>query len=258
MISMLLTEGEKEWMEGMELFVNFDPAVFEVLTEAKYLYKMGLDVPQAAFNLCLKETKIKHHYLSLQELLSSYQNVVNTIPSNMQPMMKPFIGQVDEALIPGLTMLSWTSLNIERFMESVNSSLAELKYMAKQVSDTLECRIERVLHEMTFTALVDLPEDNLVEAHAFLEMTENIVASAGQALSIQSQQLEHCMYQLMDGLTQKLKPDEFANLQDTYACLHPDAKQKTRCQECLPCSYYNLMGHICQKNTDALVKCKCL
>ncbi|GCC35016.1 hypothetical protein chiPu_0013494 [Chiloscyllium punctatum] len=241
--------------ETKEILVNFDPAVFEVLIEAKYLYKMGLDVPEAAFNLCLKETRIKNYYLSLQELLSNYQNVANTIPSIIQPMMKPFIGQVDEAFIPGLTMLSWTSLNIERFIENVYDLLAELKHIVKQVSDTLECRIERVLHEMSLTALVDLPEDDLVEPQVFREMTENIVASAGQALSIQSQQLERSMYQLMDGLTQKLKPEEQANFQDTYACLHPDAKQKTRCQECLPCSYYNLMGHICQKNTDALVKC---
>ncbi|XP_067868157.1 dynein axonemal heavy chain 5 isoform X2 [Heterodontus francisci] len=241
--------------ETKEIFVNFDPAVLEVLLEAKYLYKMGLEVPQAALDLCLKETEIKHQYLSIQELLSNYQSVVNDIPSIIQPLMKSFIGQVDEALIPGLTMLSWTSLNIERFVESVYSSLTELKHVLKQVSDILECRIERVLHEMSLTALVDLPDDDLVEAPAFLEMTENIVASAGQALSIQSQQLEHTMYQLMNGLTQKLKPAEKANLQDTYECLHPDAKQKTRCQECLHCCYYNLMGQLCQKNTDALVKC---
>ncbi|GCB62029.1 hypothetical protein scyTo_0004191, partial [Scyliorhinus torazame] len=243
--------------ETKDIFVNFDPAVLEVLLEAKYMFKLGLEVPQAALNLCLKETEIKQHYLSIQELLSNYQNVVNNIPTMIRPLMKPFISQVDEALIPGLTILSWTSLNIGRFIESVYSSLTELKHMVKQVSDTLECRIERVLHEMSLTALVDLPEDDLVEARAFLEMTEHIVSSAGQALSTHSQQLECSMFQLMDGLTQKLKPEEQANLQDTYACLHPDAKQKIRCQECLPCSYYNLMGQIWQKNTDALVKCKC-
>ncbi|XP_072364820.1 dynein axonemal heavy chain 5 [Scyliorhinus torazame] len=241
--------------ETKDIFVNFDPAVLEVLLEAKYMFKLGLEVPQAALNLCLKETEIKQHYLSIQELLSNYQNVVNNIPTMIRPLMKPFISQVDEALIPGLTILSWTSLNIGRFIESVYSSLTELKHMVKQVSDTLECRIERVLHEMSLTALVDLPEDDLVEARAFLEMTEHIVSSAGQALSTHSQQLECSMFQLMDGLTQKLKPEEQANLQDTYACLHPDAKQKIRCQECLPCSYYNLMGQIWQKNTDALVKC---
>uniref|UniRef100_A0A8C3H648 Dynein axonemal heavy chain 5 n=1 Tax=Chrysemys picta bellii TaxID=8478 RepID=A0A8C3H648_CHRPI len=44
--------------------------------------------------------------------------------------------------------------------------------------------------------------------------------------------------------------------QDSFACGHLDMKQKTRCQECLSCSYYNLMGQLCQKNTDSLVKCR--
>ncbi|XP_069769393.1 dynein axonemal heavy chain 5 isoform X2 [Narcine bancroftii] len=241
--------------ETKEILVNFDPAVLELLSEAKYLYKMGLNVPQAVLNLWQKEAEIKYHYLSIQELLCNYQHVVNSIPSIIQPLMKPFISQVDEALIPGLTMLSWSSLNIDKFVDNVNISLTELRQLVKQVSDTLECRIERVLHEISLTALVDLPEDELVEVPAFLEMTENIVACAGQTLSTQSQQMEHSIYQLMDFLKQKLKPTEQSNLEDTYSCLHPDAKQKTRCQDCLPCYYYNLMGQICQKNIDALVKC---
>ncbi|XP_007895756.2 dynein axonemal heavy chain 5 [Callorhinchus milii] len=241
--------------ESKELFVNFDPAVFEVLLEAKYLYRMGLEVPEVAFNICLKEDEIKHHHLSIQELLNDYQNVVNNIPSITKPMMKYFIGQVDEALLPGLTMLSWTSLNIDRFIKCVYSSLTELEHLVKQVSDTLECRIERVLHEMSLTALVDLPEEDLMEVPTFLQMTENIVTSAGQALSKHSRQIECTMYELMDGLKQKLKPADSSHLQDSYACLHPDAKQNNRCQECLPCCFYNLMGQLCQKNTDAFVKC---
>ncbi len=39
-----------------------------------------------------------------------------------------------------------------------------------------------------------------------------------------------------------------------YKCLHPDAKQKTRCLCCLPCAFYIMMGQLCQKNTEALVR----
>ncbi len=41
-----------------------------------------------------------------------------------------------------------------------------------------------------------------------------------------------------------------------YKCLHPDAKQKTRCLCCLPCAFYIMMGQLCQKNTEALVRGK--
>lgn len=51
--------------------MNFDPAVLELLLEAKYLYKMGLEVPQVALNLWLKEAEIKHHYLRSVFMLGS-------------------------------------------------------------------------------------------------------------------------------------------------------------------------------------------
>lgn len=51
--------------------------------------------------------------LRLQEMLSNFDAVVKRIPSVLQSPMKPFIKYVETALYPGLTILSWTSLNID-------------------------------------------------------------------------------------------------------------------------------------------------
>lgn len=45
--------------ETKQLFVNFDPQVLELITEAKYLNKMGLEVPASAGTLVMRETGIK-------------------------------------------------------------------------------------------------------------------------------------------------------------------------------------------------------
>ncbi|XP_066545990.1 dynein axonemal heavy chain 5-like [Amia ocellicauda] len=63
------------------------------------------------------------------------------------------------------------------------------------------------------------------------------------------------MYELIEDLKRKMKPADRVNLEAAFPCLQPDTKQKTRCQDCLPCSFYNMMGQLCQKNTDALAKC---
>ena len=47
------------------------------------------------------------------ELLQEYTKVVGDIPEIVLPLMKPFISKVEDTIKPGLTMLSWTSLNIE-------------------------------------------------------------------------------------------------------------------------------------------------
>ena len=49
----------------------------------------------------------------LVELLQDYSKVVDDIPEIILPLMKPFINTVEDTIKPGLTMLSWTSLNIE-------------------------------------------------------------------------------------------------------------------------------------------------
>lgn len=110
----------------------------------------------------------------------------------------------------------------------------------------------------------------------------------------QSQQVEKYVFELIEELKGKMKPAETVNLevththwsktmhtqrrglsknmflfsplhvssssspssppQGSFQCLHPDSKQKTRCQSCLPCRFYNLIGQLCHRNTEALVK----
>ncbi|MGH0159990.1 UNVERIFIED_CONTAM: hypothetical protein FKN15_038542 [Acipenser sinensis] len=264
--------------ESKELYVNFDPVVLEVLYEAKYLYKMGYEVPEVVLNMCSNEDKIKEQQINpqrallsvacipttvirttgyqhrLQEMLQDYESAVNKIPAMTKPLMQQFVGRVEEALSPGLTMLSWTSLNIERFIGNVYSTLTELEQTVKEASDTLDCRIEHILLAMSSTPLVVLPEEEPTDVYAFHEMTQSVVTLAADTSIIRSQQVERSMHELIEDLKNKMKTAEKVNLQDSYQCLHPDTKQKTRCQECLPCCFYNMMGQVCQKNTDALVK----
>lgn len=110
----------------------------------------------------------------------------------------------------------------------------------------------------------------------------------------QSQQVEKYVFELIEELKRKMNPAETINLevthtdptlctqreepwsinmlfsplslahvlfmfpssppQGSFQCLHPDSKQKTRCQSCLPCRFYNLIGQLCHRNTEALVK----
>ncbi|XP_027535085.1 dynein heavy chain 5, axonemal-like isoform X2 [Neopelma chrysocephalum] len=241
--------------ETKELFVNLDPMLLEVLYETKYLKKMHFEVPDVVLVLYADEEQIKRRQMELQNLLNSYKECLNGIPVMLKPLMKPFIGQVEDALTPGLTRLSWTSLNINKFIQNVYSTLRELDYVVKEAADTLECRIERILEDMSNTALIILPEDKPIDAISFLEQIEKLAISSSGKLSQQSQQVECSVYELVDNLKHRLKADAGRTLEDSYACTHLDIKQKTRCQECLSCAYYNLVGQLCQKNTDSLVRC---
>uniref|UniRef100_A0A8D2QAK1 Dynein, axonemal, heavy chain 5 n=1 Tax=Zonotrichia albicollis TaxID=44394 RepID=A0A8D2QAK1_ZONAL len=62
-------------------------------------------------------------------------------------------------------------------IQNVYSTLRELDYVVKAASDTLECRIERILKDMSNTALIVLPEDEPADVTSFLEQIEKLAAS---------------------------------------------------------------------------------
>ncbi|TKS87316.1 Dynein heavy chain 5, axonemal [Collichthys lucidus] len=212
-----------------EVFVNLDPVVLEVLQEARWMTKLGVTVPKVILKMSSREAQVKAQYKRLLELLQDYGSVVSRIPPFLFPLMQPFIGRVEAALSPGLTTLSWTALNTDAFIESVYQALKDLDQVSKVATDLLECRIGRLLQAMSSCCLLVLPEDSPVSPQDLLLQTDSSVQAAAVTLNWQSQQ-------------------------GSFQCLHPDSKQKTRCQSCLPCRFYNLIGQLCHRNTEALVK----
>ncbi|XP_056290618.1 LOW QUALITY PROTEIN: dynein axonemal heavy chain 5-like [Pseudoliparis swirei] len=102
--------------------------------------------------------------------------------------------------------------------------------------------------------LLALPEDGPAPPHDLLLRAHGAVPAAAAALSWQSQQVEKYVFELIEELKRKMKTTETVNLEGSFLCLHPDSRQKTRCQSCPPCLFYNLIGQLCHRNTEALVK----
>lgn len=46
-------------------------------------------------------------------MLTEFQRIVQSIPVVLLPLMKPYKQRVEEALKPGITTLTWTSLNVD-------------------------------------------------------------------------------------------------------------------------------------------------
>lgn len=73
----------------------------------------------------------------------------------------------------------------------------------------------------------------------------------------QSHLVETAVYDLVHQLQTGLSEEDQANLtaEEGYQCYSPDVKnKKSRCQECIACSYYTLLNYFTQRNTEALVK----
>ncbi|XP_068593236.1 dynein axonemal heavy chain 5 [Cebidichthys violaceus] len=236
-----------------EVLVNLDPVLLEVLQEARWMTKIGVTVPKVVLKMTSREAEIKALYERLLELLQDFGSAVTRIPPLILPLMRPFVGRVEAALSPGLTTLSWSALNTDDFLESVSRALRDLDQVSKGATDLLECRVGRLLQTMSSCCLLVLPEDAPVSPQDLLLQTDSSVQAAAVCLNWQSQQVEKYAFQLIEELKRKMTTTETVNLEGSFLCLHPDSKQKTRCQSCLPCRFYNLIGRLCHRNTEALV-----
>uniref|UniRef100_A0A6Q2YIW6 AAA+ ATPase domain-containing protein n=1 Tax=Esox lucius TaxID=8010 RepID=A0A6Q2YIW6_ESOLU len=181
--------------ETKEIYVNIDPLVLEVLHESKCIHKLGIAVPTVILSMC------------------DFNATLSGIPPLILPLMQPFISRVESSLSPGLTTLSWASLNTDRFRLETHDARIKLEVVAKVAMDTLECRIERVLQAMSSTALLVLPEDTPVSPQAFQSQAEDTVRSAGQKLKIQSKQVEISMNEMIEDLKKRMTPAEAVNLE---------------------------------------------
>lgn len=68
-------------------------------------------------------------------------------------------------------------------IDGVYAALEELNHVTKVASDLLECRISRLLEDMTSCCLLVLPEDSPVSPQDLLLQTESNVQAAAASLS---------------------------------------------------------------------------
>jgi dynein heavy chain len=93
----------------------------ELIKDAQYLAKLGLDIPETATTLLRQEEQIRQTSVNLQELLNDIKQTYATIPKDMIPLFKPHREKVEEALRPGFVAITWSSLTIDECMFSLLS-----------------------------------------------------------------------------------------------------------------------------------------
>jgi dynein heavy chain len=145
--------------ETKELYVNFDPQILTLIRETECMARLGLDIPPAAKNLRAKQVHFKENYNALNNLLSENRRVRAKIPAAFEQLMVPHIEKVEVAIDPGMTKLTWTSINIPEYMDGVYAALADLELLMDRANDLVEFRINAVLHDIASTTLCELPDE---------------------------------------------------------------------------------------------------
>lgn len=86
--------------------------VLELIHEAKWLTRLGIQIPDAAIAIMQQESRFKSYKSHLELVLNEYKEVCKAIPEPLQKLFAAHKDHVEQQLQPGLSTLAWNSMNI--------------------------------------------------------------------------------------------------------------------------------------------------
>ncbi|KAJ7395639.1 hypothetical protein BTVI_152782 [Pitangus sulphuratus] len=244
--------------ETGELLVNFDPQILTLIRETDCMVHMCLEIPPFASVIQHQRDWYKKIVNNLHVMLAEYKRIKMKIQHPIEQLMVPRLANVDDAIQPGLMLLTWTSLNIEKYINTVFNKLAGLELLLDRVNDLVEFRIDAVLQEMNSVPLCKLPEEEPLSCEEFLQKTKELCVKGSQTLHLKSSLVEAAandlINMLLDTEVQVSKEDEKSVVPSGEKRLKNTGKRKRTDFEKLEEEANELLSYFNNRNVDALLK----
>jgi len=183
--------------DDQKLYVNFDRDIFQLIREAKCLDRMGIEIPESAKIALMQEEKFKTFYQQLNWALTEYDRIVAEVIPVTAMVLRPHFKDMEWKLRPGMTTLTWTSLNIDPYINHVHSGLQKLQELVTCINDIIENRVEKNLKIVSKTLLVDLPEASSFTVSDFVVMQQSHISGQSRLLQGKNMEIENAVSDLI-------------------------------------------------------------
>jgi len=116
-------------------------------------------------------------------------------------LLIPHIEDLELKIRPGMITLTWTSMNIDSFIEDVNIALKRLENLIIYINDIIENRIENNLKKVSKVILVNLPNNmQPMSLEKFVEVQQTHINNFNYFLMSKNEEIERAV----DDLLQKV------------------------------------------------------
>lgn len=156
------------FFENLE--VNFKQDLHEIIREAKYLDRMGFQIPEFGMNLTLQESKYQQYLDALEALQCSCKTLVTSLSPMETKLLAKTLEELVKVFKPGVSRLTWNSLGIKDFIGKAQVELSKVQTLALQIKKAVST-IQKTFESIASTRLImPLPEDvSPVDAHVFFQ-----------------------------------------------------------------------------------------
>ena len=195
--------------ETKALLVNFDKDIMQLIRESKYMLRLDVEVPESARMVLAQEDKFKRYFNQLTHLINEHQRITGEIAPITLPLMRPLLEDLELTMLPGLTDLTWTSVNIDMYLARVHKKMSNIQELVRKMNDILHNRIDSNLKEAARVMLVSLPEDQSATPDEFLAMQNRVVKDEGAALMIKSEEVRRACDDLIELVASQVPSNEW-------------------------------------------------
>ncbi|XP_037867099.1 dynein axonemal heavy chain 8 isoform X4 [Bombyx mori] len=213
--------------------VNFSIYIPECIREVEYMWQLGLRVPEGAQIVAFCKEKILGNYERIKFLVERNNQIRKSMPKLYLPLLRAQLIKIEKAFQPGLSTITWTSLEIPSYCDNIEAILDEVDLFVKEVVDMKEARIDAILQSISKMLLVYLPEQ-AVEPAVFYE--ENLLRRDEIAIELQqkSWNAEIAVIELIHKFLDSVPSKQIQDLKDNWLDIEKALKQVTSATRVFP------------------------
>ncbi|XP_066429677.1 uncharacterized protein [Eleutherodactylus coqui] len=141
-----------------QLMVNTDMRMLQLIEETKWMSRLGIRVPETALLVLHQAEKLKMYRSNLEDIVKEYGKIQQAIPENFAVLFSVYLEQVNHQFQPGLSTLSWNSVNIEGFLHQTSAAVKRLQDIVSKVTEIKDLMIEKTLEEISSFDMIPMDE----------------------------------------------------------------------------------------------------
>ena len=180
------------------LFVNFDIEIIQLIREAKWLMRLGVEIPDVGKTVLLQEQKYKGYYNELSFVLKERARILSMVKDDVKPLLEPHIDELEKKIDPGVTTLSWTSMNISVYLKRIHKTLEKLEDVLLKVNDIIDGRIDKNLKDISNTGFFLLPEREDSTLEQIVDTQDKYSKELSEQLNNKSIEIERAVEDILE------------------------------------------------------------
>lgn len=127
--------GDKTLIEfDMDFRVNLKRDVFDTLFEAQQFEHLGFTLPSVLRTAIMKKELLFKDYERMSEVIDRYRAIINPLSMSEVIFLRGHIYDTELFIQMGVGRYTWTSFNIGKFCDQINSQLRKLTSIVSQIN----------------------------------------------------------------------------------------------------------------------------